>query len=259
MNLSRTDYVRSLFIKLEQICPDRSWEWIDTLAIVSLRIARALFPKNGLYEMLSKNLSVIIGNAPQYHEEAELFLAFNTVDQSVERHLRGFSSMLNAVLEDVSFEKDPAVLLNNIDVDTRLKHDFLYMAQLLEAYADIDGALDLKAHRSAIVLFLLGFIKIVCHRSEKSLSAHLIESWIKHRTGDPQLFQLYKKSCRYPLKSKSRNREYSIVMLCQKMAQGGRLYEGERKIYDTLLKASGLMGVGPFVESGFLVVEDCAA
>lgn len=234
----------------------------DQLAIICLKILGRVLDDGELLRSIGKYLSLIF-EVDGTSAEEELVDSFSLIEDDLEESLRGFSSLLSFVLEENTISRNPAVVLGKVnDVDETIIDRFNELSQAIDAYLDLNDAFGMHAPRVFVVIFLRTLEKIYdgLLGPRCTLGRLAVTQWLHEHVKDDKIFELYisfSESIDFSKDfTKEANRDALILMLCIKVANGESLRSDETEIYEKALKASGLLGLKPLLEAGFLRLAD---
>jgi hypothetical protein len=262
------DNINELFLKLYQWRNIKSWankkKSLDQLAIISLEIASILLDSPPILKSIATQLSIIYDckKIPPIH--AELLDSLQVIESKLEANLRGFSFLLDAVLEEEIIQRDPVYLLKKVPgVDDLIVDCFNQLSLLIEAYLDLNEVFVLNDPKLATVIFLLSLSAIyeALIRPKKCLSQMVINDWLATHVKNKHIQYLYDSSLKIISLPNigglvlNQERDLLIIFLCFKVARCQPIRMTEAKKLDKALESVGMLGLKPLLESGFLVLE----
>lgn len=232
----------------------------DSLAIICLKITSILV-NDDVCRTIARSLSLIFDSKVASCAESELRESFAVAEKSLEENLRGFSGLLDWVLEEGEIRRDAAVLLELVpDIDDNLKKHFHDLATCLDAYLDLKDVFDISAQNALAVFFLVTLEEIF--NEESRCGSDVVNEWLVLRVGDEKLAALYNNKSwrdRLPIEGSGHHvKELLVLTLCYKAAKSIAVTSAEMFWLDNALSGVGMLGLQPFVESGFLACEEDA-
>lgn len=234
----------------------------DQLAQICLKIICILVNNNQLGKTISRHLSLMFDIPKELNYRNELINSFKNIEENLEDNLRGFSNLLDFVLQEDQVQRMPAVILDQIDnLSAVLSGRFNQLAKQLEVYLDLEEAFLLKTPKAAVVLFVLALADIYIELTQlhKLHCYAIIARWLKQRVRDTHLYLLYKNSLRMIIKKPMElGKDLLIIMLCLRIAHGDKILATEAAWLDRLLISAGMLGLQPLLDAGFLAVENSA-
>lgn len=250
----------ALFDALYKVGRDTSGEGLDSAATLVLKITRTLINEPSLMTDIAEELALILTTSDGVDQELELLQSIESIEQGLENQLRGFSSLMLWVLDDVSIRKDPQVMLAQVDgLADNLRAHFTSLCSMLLAYLELSEAFAVEVDKVASTLFLLGFTNILQEIQQKTSPEPLIICWLKERVKNQALASMYQDSLKDPYHLADFRKGHIMVALCVRVAQGGVVAPQEMAVLDNALKSVGMLGLAPLVEGGFLILEEYTA
>lgn len=229
----------------------------DVLMHLSLRVMSKLV-REELCRDIAKTFSLVVKSADVVSAEHALRHGLEWVDGGLEEHLRGFSNLLDFVLEDAYVERDAQYLLNSVDeAFSHVLPPFAEGAALLERYLDVTDIFDFDAINAAAVMMLWIIDRLLSSQGIKE--KHIFSHWIATRAGKT-LVDLYHLD---PLGDMQLakgvvSKDHLMIVLCNKAAHSELVHKHEIAPLDQALLDAGMHGIYPFIESGFLATAEDA-
>ncbi len=235
----------------------------ETFVHLSLHIAHALVDDRRLAVQIGKYLHLLTTKKNESLQD-ELGRSFIILEHGLEASLRGFSNLLNWVLEESVLGRDPSQILEAVPrLDKKIAHRFLELSSALSAYFDLDEAFLLNTPKTLVLLFLHALTGLY-DDFVKGLSGEgklLIKRWLKERVPDQSIKSLYESAQRRHKLSWVVNpqgpfaKELLLFMVCLKIAQKTPVTKNEANTIDEALSKFGMLGLCPLLDSGFLSME----
>lgn len=237
----------------------------DDFIRTSLGIVSMLVDDERLEHAISRDLSIVMDPPSELSLPVNLVESFVAVENELEESLRGFSSLLNWVLEENIIRREPLDSLMKVPgIDDNIANHFSQLCSSLIAYFDLEDAFNFTARKTPTVLFLLAltelYDELFCHRD---ISGQLvIAQWLKWRAKNEGLKRLYENAMKYhDIKcllddGVDKTCELLLIMICLRVARGESITKTEAPVLDEALNKFSMLGLSPLVDSGFLSVED---
>lgn len=235
----------------------------ETFAHLSLSIAHVLVDDRRLAVQIGKYLHLLTTKKNESLQD-ELARSFIILENGLEASLRGFSNLLNWVLEENVLSCDPSLILDAVpSLDKKVAHRFLELSYALSAYFDLDEAFLLKTPRTLVLLFLHALTDIYDDyiNDYKGGGKLLIRRWLKARVPDQTIKSLYESAQKRHKFSWVLNpegpfaKELLLFMVCLKIAKKTPVTKNEANTIDKTLNKFGMLGLWPLLDSGFLSME----
>lgn len=239
----------------------------DGFALHCLKMVSKLLDDNSLVRAVAKDLSLIIDWHEQPREEHDLLFAVADVEQDLEESLRGFSGLLDLIMEDTRIRRDPFVNISVIErFDPIIASSFSRLAQVWDILLDLEEAFSLEFPKAATTLFLLTLkdIKRDLLSLDEKASEQSIADWLDGRIKNEALAKLFEQARALPQHA---GREFEavftypdlvVVLLCLWSVDGHVLDHKEADQLDRILRSMRMLGIKPLVEAGFLELAECA-
>jgi hypothetical protein len=235
---------------------------VDQLALITLKIVSTLFD-NYLGETIGKELSLINASTRENIGE-DLLESFKLIEEDLEGNLRGFSALMEWIMEEGEIRKDTAFLLKRVPEQSQHALDSVnQLARTLTVYLDLAEAFSLEATKAPVLLFLLGLSSVYADLKESSIkdAQRTIALWVKARMRNKDIFRLLKKSFAVPSLLSADNvaieisKELLLVLICYKSANEGAITSKEAGQLDRMLISVGMLGLKPLLDAGLLTLE----
>jgi hypothetical protein len=258
--------LNKLFLKLNewrQIHDSHDIYSFETFAHLSLHIAHALVDDRRLAVQIGKYLHLLTTKKNESLQD-ELGRSFIILEHGLEASLRGFSNLLNWVLEENVLGRDPSSILKAVpNLDKKIADRFLQLSDALSAYFDLDEAFLLKTPKTLVLLFLHSLTGLYDDyiKDNPQGGKLLIKRWLKERVPDQTIKSLYESAQRRHKLSWVVNpagpfaKELLLFMVCLKIAQKTPVTKNEANTIDETLNKFGMLGLCPLLDSGFLSME----
>jgi hypothetical protein len=234
--------------------PHRYW---DKTALLVLKITRVLLNNHALVADIAVSLSLIIDKHNDKDEKKQLWRSLVTIEKNLPRNKQGFSSLMLWALEDLNIRLEPSILLMSININQRLKQQFLFLCQVLLVYQDLTTYWSINNSSPALV-FLVGFKAIQKEiLSQKSLE-NSIAQWLRFRVKNQALTLEYSQISPSFYNVKQNNKNAMLTKICIRIASGGLINAKEQESLSLALETLGLMDLTSLVDNGFLILADAA-
>lgn len=256
-----------LFLNLEEwskcshVHSYASW---DALAQISLKIIDILLDERALCRRLANTLGIILNQEQQRNTDDELVQLVSAAEENLEEGLRGFSKLLDDVLKDCLVRRNPKEVLQTVGCQRKkILELFNSMQMALEAYLDINEILGLNESRVAAAIFIY-FLKQIYEELQKNTQPRADEglfNWLDGRIRNEPLRALSWWISYGDLDISMINvedklaKERAIIFLCLRTIEQELVSAHEADVLDGVLFSLGMFGIRPFVEAGFLGVE----
>lgn len=270
MTTTCTENLKHLFDELHR-CRDENVNvtdpvLCDQLALLCLKITAALLEDHELARDIAKELSLIVDIKEPIKSGHELFDAITHTEQSLESHLRGFSGLMEWILEDTRVRRAPeATLCEMPTVDPHLAASFCRLIRALNGLLELEEAYILHFPVAATTVFLIMLCEITRDLfaiTETDADA-LIASWFESRIKSESLRRIHVDAMKIldgPLKDHARvgmAPDVVMVVLSFWSADFHMLDSDEATLLNAVLNAMGMEGIEPLIEAGFLELKDC--
>ncbi len=244
----------------------QSQDQLDQLAIISLQIVALLEGNSKTARLIAAHLSLIIifKDQPSDKPEKLLKVEFEKIDDQLESHLRGFSSLLEQVLLDSTIKLDPDFLLEQLPETYQvLGEPFYKFIRRLDSYYDLSTAFDVYHDRALIVLFidLLSEIFMIIFNCCKSTSTQQVKDWLFAWLGVNSSYLLVdinisnqESVLAYVSSNIDYTREYLTAYLVVASSEEEPLDNRNLACLDGALQANGFFGLRPLLDAGFLTI-----
>lgn len=236
----------------------------DQLALICLKIISLLVDDQQLGKTIAKHLSLIFDAKKDHDAEFEIRGSLIAIDEGLEANLRGFSGLLNWVLQEDVIRRDGRAILSNVpDVDPPIIAHFNQLLLAIEAYFELDDAFSLKAPKVAVAMFLTTLSEIYGELiyDERNGKAEVIIRWLTERVKNDSLKRLFEISLQktdwrsVTLNSIDDAKELLISFICFRVARCEVIKSDEVHELDRALHSVGMLGLEPLLDSGFLALE----
>lgn len=224
----------------------------DEVARLVLKILSCLLDDRDM-SSVAKHLSLFVERTENAAPEIELAQSLSFIDQDLDEDLRGFSNLMELILQEGSVRRDVHYFLHRVpNIDPELRNEFTKLTSAITAYFELDEAFILDRSESLTVIFLMGVNNILGQDD-------LLGEWIIERVKTTNLCELYffvRTADIWPTPACSYAKEIAIILLCYKIARDRSISALEANSLDHSLKAVGMMGVTPLTDAGFLKIND---
>lgn len=254
--------VKALFLELNEwknrLAQKANPMACDSLALISLRITRVLLNNGQEAKIIAKHLSLVLDAYQE--EDVGAVLASNILmaEKALAEDLRGFSELLQLVLSEHHLSRNSDMMLKEVQgIDRGIINCFDQFRLMLKAYFDLSMALAIEMPKATTMMFLLTISTIYnqVFGPKKNLGFFIIFRWLKERVRNDEISKLYqglkkKNFCRScPL-------ELLVLAICHKSAKGEAFKVDEVLMFDQALNSAGMVGIGPLLDSGILVLKE---
>jgi hypothetical protein len=236
----------------------------DQLALHCLKITGILIGSQSLGIAIAKDLSLILETEKEPSAEDEIRGSIMAVEEGLEANLRGFSGLLNWILQEDMIRRDPMINLRNVpNLDRSIVDLFRQLALAIEAYIELDNAFTLKTPQVAVIIFLTTLsdtYSAFLDDAEKGPLA--ISEWLTGRVKSDNLKDLFEASLKrrdLPICSLmyiGQPKELLILDICFRVTQPKLVRSDEAALLDKALSSLGMPGLKPLLDSGFLILEN---
>lgn len=191
---------------------------------------------------------------------------FRALDMTLEEELRGFSRMLDFVLDDVELRVNSDELFGELPkkYDHVAFHFKIFLSQT-EALRDLERAYDFTQPKALVLLFLNHMSQVMSAVGIASENVNLmLSSWLSNhglracwlRFLDADLdFTDAETVLTYCRGGHDGWQELCYAFLCHASANNIRLPSAQLDALDDVVAKMGLDGAAPLLESGFLLAE----
>lgn len=213
---------------------------------------------------IAKSLRVIPRTKQRLKGEDKLREDLIEVEQSLNENLRGFSCLLDTVLEDTALKINTTELVDALPTNYRpLALIFCDLHLQFEAYNGLYLAFGADSREAETLLFLRAVrqVMVLLRQSNDELVHHEIIDFLRCFVKNNTLRALYELDLNYhqPREvalyceaSPDRARALLTVLLSIISAERIAIDSETSAILDRALRSADLLGLEPFVESGFI-------
>ncbi len=256
------------FLELEKnFASLRAWaplmpETLTPFVLLCLETLRVMSENDKQVKNIATHLSLILNARPSL--EDNLRTQLQRVESSLEDGLRGFSSLLDLVLEEHSLKINTDDILESVLLKDRdLADKFCRLTRQIDVLVDLDMAFEMGRPKVLSLLFLLGLEEIISFIfATPPLKARLlIGAWLEKSFPqsilNPLLAPHLDYNDVYSMLDYCRPRnpsfeELILAFLSRASADNSMLPNDCYEPLDAILKDMGLLGLEPLVDSGFL-------
>jgi hypothetical protein len=237
------------------------------LVLHNLDILSVITEDHSNVKSIATNLSLILKSRP--NAEQKLRDQFLDIENSLENDLRGFSSLLDLVLEENTIRLDTCELLDQLPEKFQiLAERFNRLVRQIDALVDLEMAFDIGHPQVLCLLFLLSFEEILGLQlsSSRREARRMMVEWLKGHIPQSILCPLLDSDIdfedrhsviKYCQAARPGFEDIAIVFLCRASAEQIVLPADSYAQLDAVIIQIGLDGLMPLVESGFITLEGC--
>ena len=266
MTSMRDESLAHYFAKLREFRKvENELSYQDSLAIMCLKIAVFLLEDKELGRAIAKELSLILDAKERRTTEEELFLVMQNIDHDLDENLRGFSGLMELILEDTRIRRDPHAVLSAVnDLEPHLLASFCRLTRALDALLELEEAFVADFSKAATVIFLLSLKDVMSNlfgHEQKNADLSIV-LWLQGRIKNDALARLYEQAtthfCDFIAKVDRSifTRDLVVVWLCLWSADQYVLNKEEATFIDQILCSMSMLGIKPLAQAGFLVLEE---
>lgn len=234
----------------------------------SLEIVALIGEQSAQVLSIGKSLSVLPKINHKKSLEENLSFNIKQVEQDLEEDLRGFSSLLDLVLEEYTLTVNTEEIKNNFPAKyNSLAVIFSELQDQFEALNSFYLAFGPSSGEALTILFLHALERTlrVILPNEENNAQQILEAFLDNFVRNPSLKAIFTARLNYQnLKSvvlfcqqeNNLAKEILIIFLCILSAEKTILEKESAKLLDEALYEADLFGIAPFIESGFVIIND---
>lgn len=253
--------IEQLFCALDDWSPQLTN--MDSFVIHNLDILSVITEDHDNVKNMAMDLSLLLKARPETRES--LKEQFSNIENSLEEDLRGFSSLLDMVLEENTIRLNTCELLESLPSNLQVLADqYSHLVRQIDALMDLEMAFDIGRPKALSLLFLLTIKEILSIKFgwSKSTSRSLLIDWLSNKNNlfaaifraDIDFFELFS-VLRHCQSERVGWEEILLAFLAKASTEQFILPAHSFVMLDGMLLRMGLEGLLPLLESGFVTIE----
>jgi len=254
----------SEFLKnFERFKKEDSFYAFDACIYSLLNIFNQAFYKKQLITKISLKLGFLLNrNAKSFFDEASIKDNFFAIEQQLDPKLRGFSRLLEVILDEYEIKADPKNFLMPIkSVSEKIYQTLLRLFYSLMTYEKIEKNFNRTSMNVAVSLFLKAMVEI-----DENTKNSIVLEWMRWRRHRADLINLFQDICNIEniddLKKILKNRsqitfEAIFFLTCLKSEHALPLANKEQKEFDEIAKIAGFCSIADLKEIALFM--DCTS
>jgi hypothetical protein len=237
----------------------------DGLAIICLKITSSLLEDSRIGRAIAKELSLILDAKERRATEEELLSIMQNIDRDLDENLRGFSGLMELILEDTRIRREPHAALSEIkNIEPDFLVPFCRLTKALDALLELEEAFAVDVPKAATVIFLFHLKDIMgkLFDYEQEQVDQLIAIWLQCRIRNDSLAKLYEHvtACFLCQVGNIDPAVFTIDLVAALLslwsADQHVIKREEAMMIDRILRSMGMFGIKTLAQAGFLVLEE---